>query len=209
MGKRTIRRVLRPPATMNGDPWLQHWLPLVHERAGGLPVLELGCGSGEDTATLVRAGHQVIAIDLSQSSIAAAKAKAPSAEHYCQDIRSPFPKRATGVGVIVASLSLHYFEWPETLALVERVRQTLRPGGVFLCRLNSTNDHNYGASGHPRIADNYFSVHGEPKRFFDRQSIHAIFARGWSALAEEELVIHKYAHPKSVWEVVVERDAEP
>lgn len=192
---------------MRGDPWLQHWLPLVRERAGLLPVLELGCGSGEDTATLVHAGHQVIAIDISQSGIAAAKARAPSAEYHCQDIRAPFPNRATGVGVIVASLSLHYFEWSETLALVERILQTLRPGGVLLSRFNSTNDHNYGASGHPRIADNYFSVHGEPKRFFDRQAIHTLFAGGWRTLAEEELVTHKYAHPKSVWEVVVEREA--
>jgi hypothetical protein len=35
------------------DPWLQPWLALVRERAGNAPVLELGCGSGRDTATLV------------------------------------------------------------------------------------------------------------------------------------------------------------
>lgn len=192
---------------MSGDPWLQRWLPLVRERAAGLPILELGCGSGEDTATLVAAGHPVIAIDVSQSSIANAKVKAPQAEYHCQDIRASFPARANKLGVVVASLSLHYFEWSETLALVERVRGMLRPGGVLLSRFNSTNDHNYGASGHLRIAENYFSVHGEPKRFFDRPSIQALFAAGWSTIAAEELVTHKYAHPKSVWEVVVARAA--
>ena len=80
-------------------------------------------------------------------------------------------------------------------------------GGVLLCRLNSTNDHNYGASGHPRIADDYFSVNGEPKRFFSRESIQQLFATGWRMLATEEMVIHKYAHLKVAWEVVVERDA--
>jgi SAM-dependent methyltransferase len=189
------------------DPWLQRWLSLVRERAGSLPVLELGCGTGEDTATLLGAGHPVIAIDLSQLSITEAKAKVPAAEYHCQDIRSPFPTGATQLGVVVASLSLHYFTWLETLALVERIRDTLRPSGVLLCRLNSTNDHNYGASGHVRIAENYFSVHGEPKRFFDRPSIQALFAKGWSTLAADELVTHKYAHPKSVWEVVLERAA--
>lgn len=192
---------------MRGDPWLQRWLPLVRDRAAESPILELGCGSGEDTATLVGAGHSLIAVDLSQPSIAKAKARAPQAEFYCQDICAPFPKQAAQLGVVVASLSLHYFPWPETLALVERIRRTLRLGGVLLCRLNSTNDHNYGASGHARIAENYYSVHGEPKRFFDEPSIQVLFGTGWSTLAAEELVTHKYAHPKSVWEVVVGRDA--
>jgi SAM-dependent methyltransferase len=184
---------------------LQRWLALVRERAGGAPVLELGCGSGDDTATLLTAGHSVIAIDLSESSIAAAQAKVPGAAYHCQDIRAPFPARATGLGVVLASLSLHYFEWSETLTLAGRIRDTLRPGGVLLCRLNSTEDHHHGASGHPRIAENFYSVNGEPKRFFDRPSVEALFANGWHTLAAEERVTHKYAEPKWVWEVVVQR----
>jgi SAM-dependent methyltransferase len=192
---------------MSADEWLQRWLPLIRERCCGLPVLELGCGSGDDTATLLAAGHAVIAIDLSQSSIAEARVKAPAAQHHCQDIRAPFPVGGDHAGVVLASLSLHYFEWGETLAVVERVRATLRAGGILLTRLNSTNDHHYGASGHPEIAANYFCVDGQPKRFFDAPSIQALFAKGWSSLAAEEVVTHKYAHPKFVWEVVVARDA--
>jgi SAM-dependent methyltransferase len=190
---------------MSSDLWLQRWLPLVRERAGILPVLELGCGGGEDTATLIGAGHRVIGIDLSARSIAEAQAKVPAAEYHCQDIRAQFPTHATELGVVVASLSLHYFAWSETVALVGRVHNALRSGGVLLCRLNSTNDHNYGASGHPRIADDYYSVHGESKRFFNRESVHELFAKGWRILAAEEMVIYKYADPKAVWEVVLER----
>lgn len=192
---------------MNSDPWLQRWLPLIHERAGGLAILELGCGHGDDTATLVSAGHRVIAIDLSTHAIAAARAKVPAAAYHCQDIRAPFPAQAAALGVAVASLSLHYFAWPETVSLVEQIRHTLCPRGVLLCRVNSTNDHHYGASGHPRIADNYYSVHGEPKRFFNHQSVHDLFARGWRILAAEEMIINRYAHPKTIWEIILERDA--
>ena len=109
--------------------------------------------------------------------------------------------------MIIASLSLHYFGWVETVALVEKIRATLRMRGALLCRLNSTNDHNYGASGHPRIEDDYYLVEGEPKRFFDRASIEALFATGWRMLSLEERVIERYAKPKVVWEVIVERDA--
>jgi SAM-dependent methyltransferase len=187
---------------------LQQWLPLIRSRASNLPILELGCGSGADTVILVNDGHEVMAIDRSAPEIAVAKIKAPAAAYYCQDMRTAFflPK-AVELGVVIASLSLHYFDWPETLTIVEQIRSTLKVGGVLLCRVNSTNDYNYGASGHPEIAKNYYLVDGEPKRFFDRQAVEALFANGWRTIAIEEKIIHKYEHPKSVWEVILERTA--
>ena len=191
----------------SADPWLQEWLPLLRDRAGAAPILELGCGIGKDTAILVEAGFRVVAVDLSPRAIERARAAVPQAEFHIRDLRAPFPVTATEIGVIIASLSLHYFAWVETLALVERIRTTLRPRGALLCRLNSTNDHNYGAIGYPRIEHNYYLVQGEPKRFFDQTSIEAVFATGWRMLSVAERVIERYEHPKAVWEVVLERDA--
>jgi SAM-dependent methyltransferase len=189
-----------------GDPWLARWLPLIAERAGGQPVLELGCGGGRDTATLIAAGHRAVAIELSPEAAARARERVPSAKIHCQDIRAPFPLAAGSVGVVVASLSLHYFDWPETSMLVNRVRTALRPEGVLLCRLNSTNDHHFGAVGHPEIERNFYLVDGAPKRFFDRDSVDRLFAHGWHPISVEEKVIDRYDHPKSVWEAVLERD---
>ena len=192
---------------VTADPWLQRWLHLLRERVGIAPVLELGCGSGKDTAILVEAGFRVVAVDRSPSAIESARAAAPRADFHTSDFRTSFPATTSEAGVIIASLSLHYFAWVETVTLVERIRTTLRPHGALLCRLNSTNDHNYGASGHLRIEANYYLVEGEPKRFFDRTSIEALFAVGWRMLSLEERVIDRYAKPKVVWEVIVERDA--
>jgi SAM-dependent methyltransferase len=192
---------------VSADPWLQNWLPLLHDRAGAAPILELGCGIGKDTAILIEAGFRVVAVDLSPRAVERARAAAPRAEFHIRDLRAPFPVTAGEVGVIIASLSLHYFAWVETLALVERIHTTLRPSGALLCRLNSTKDHNYGAIGYPRIEDNYYRVQGEPKRFFDQNSIDAVFATGWRKLSVAEHVIERYSQPKVVWEVIVERDA--
>jgi SAM-dependent methyltransferase len=192
---------------VSADPWLQDWLQLLHDRAGTAPILELGCGIGKDTAILVEAGFRVVAVDLSPRAVERARAAAPQAEFHIRDLRAPFPVTAGEVGVIIASLSLHYFAWVETLALVERIRTTLRPHGALLCRLNSTKDHNYGAIGYPRIEDNYYLVQGEPKRFFDQTSIEAVFATFWRKLSVAERVIKRYSQPKVVWEVIVERDA--
>lgn len=192
---------------MAPDPWLERWLPLINHRIGNLPILELGCGTGLDTTVLDEAGHRVIAIDLSPSAIAAAGARAPACEFYCQDIRGPFPNSALGVNVVVASLSLHYFAWEETLAIVDRIRGTLAPHGLLLCRLNSTNDHNYGATGHPEIERNYYRVNGQPKRFFDRAAVDALFSRNWTVHHVEERVVHRYRSPKELWEVILEKAA--
>jgi hypothetical protein len=109
--------------------------------------------------------------------------------------------------VVVASLSLHYFPWPETLALAQRIRDVLAPAGFLLCRLNSTNDHNYGASGHQAIDGNYYLVNGEPKRFFSEPAVRELFASGWHVHALQEKVIQRYAHAKHVWEAVLARAA--
>lgn len=190
------------------DPWLERWLPLIAERLAGRPILELGCGGGRDSATLVAAGHSVVGIDLSADAVTRAGTKVPGGRFHAQDIRAPFPVEGE-LGVILASLSLHYFEWAETLALAARIRTHLRPGGVLLCRLNSTGDVHFGATGHPRIADNFYFVDGSPKRFFDRASVDSLFADGWRILSREERVVDRYEHPKALWEVIAERAILP
>lgn len=188
---------------MSSDLWLQRWLPLIVERAGSGPVLELGCGTGEDSAVLARNGVDLVSLDLSEQAVTAARARLPDVKFLVQDLRDPFPLGAGSASVVVASLSLHYFPWDETLRLMARIRDALNEGGIFLCRLNSTNDHHYGASGYPLIDENNYSVKGETKRFFNRNSIERLFQNGWKMLSLEEMVTHKYAMPKSLWEVIL------
>lgn len=188
---------------MLSDPWLQRWLPLLAERAAKGPVLEIGCGHGDDTSTLAAEGFELHSFDLSPVSVAAARLRVPSAHIDCRDLRGAWP--LASCPAVVASLSLHYFPWDETLALVERVRQALPEGGVFLCRLNSTEDHHFGASGHPLIEPNYFMVDGSPKRFFDRAAVDALFSRGWTVRSCEHFTTRKYLRAKALWEVVAER----
>jgi SAM-dependent methyltransferase len=192
---------------MLSDPWLQRWLPLGVTHAGEGPVLEIGCGHGDDTAVLTGAGLKVTAFDLSVAAVALAKTRVPSATITRRDIRDPFPVAAGQAGLVVASLSLHYFRWEETVAIIQRVREVLRPDGLLLCRLNSTEDHHFGASGHPIIEPNFFRVGGEPKRFFDASDVDRLFGAGWRRLSLEHFVTRKYFRPKALWEVVLARDA--
>lgn len=168
-------------------------------------MLELGCGRGADTATLGGVGLEVVALELDAQAAEQARRSAPSATVLCRDIRDPWPVARDGYGLVVASLSLHYFPWLETAALVARIHGALRPDGLLLCRLNSTEDHHFGASGHPAIEDGYHLVEGEPKRFFDAAAVDRLFANGWRPIAREHYVTDKYPMPKALWEVVLER----
>jgi trans-aconitate methyltransferase len=190
---------------MDKDLWLQPWLATIAERCMGTYILELGCGGGRDTRTLVEAGFQVEALDISAEAIAEARRRCPDAHFHCQDVHAAFPVPSGGCRVVLASLALHYFGWKDTLELAKRIHAALQPGGILLCRLNSTKDVHHGASGHPALERNYYLVDGRPKRFFDRAAVLDMFAQGWNVLSLHEQTIYRYDLPKVVWEAVLEK----
>lgn len=190
---------------MNDATWLERWLPLIRQCATDHRVLELGCGSGRDTELLARAGFRVVAVDVSTEAVEKARLRVPAAEFHCQDVRAEFPPTARGVGAVFASLSLHYFAWAETVALVRRIHDTLGPAGVLLCRLNSTDDHSFGASGFPQIERNFYLVDGQPKRFFDRSDVERLFEQDWHLVSIEPKAIDRYERPKHVWELALRK----
>lgn len=196
---------------MFADPWLNRWLALIKERAVDRPVLEMGCGYGDDTATLAAAGLAVIGFDLSRPALAVARRRVPSARLERRDIRDPLPGGRGEFGVVLASLSLHYFPLQDTVRIVAGIRNVLRPKGILVCRLNSTEDKNFGAGARKELEPGLFEVDGHPKRFFDREAVEALFSEGWRILSIDHVVTGKYLKPKAVWELVVERtpDAGP
>jgi hypothetical protein len=152
-------------------------------------------------------GLDVYAFDLSTEEAAKAAVAAPQAKVSAQSVLDPFPLEGQGIGVVVASLSLHYFTWSQTLALADRIRRTLRVGGIFLARFNSDQDIHYGAAGHQEIEPGLYSVNGQPKRFFAENELEALFSSGWRLLSKKHMVTLKYKNPKALWEVAVERAA--
>jgi SAM-dependent methyltransferase len=167
-------------------------------------VLELGCGKGRDTAKLVAAGLRVAATDHSFGALAEARRALPGVTFIESDLRGPLPIDPADVGAIVASLSLHYFDWQTTCAIVGRLRACLAPRGLLICRVNSSRDVHHGATGHAPIEPGYFRVGEEAKRFFERADLLRLFAEGWHIVALEERTIDRYEHPKVIWELVAQ-----
>lgn len=194
---------------MRHDPWLERWLERLRCQTHHPAILELGCGTGRDTAYLAQHGFtRITATDLSMEALAECRCAVPAADIVCHDLREPLPFADNSVDVVVASLCLHYFAWDKTLDMVRGIHRCLVPGGLLLCRVNSTRDAHYGAVGHREIAHHYYDVDGKPKRFFDREEIDALFGSGWLRIATQEMSIDRYEMPKVVWEVVAKKAGE-
>ncbi len=108
-------------------------------KVAGLDVLELGCGTGKNTACLAGAARSVIAIDASPGmlSIARERISAANVRFVEHDICSRFPVDDASVDVVVIDLVLEHLQrLSEVFAEVARV---LRPSGVFfVCELHPT-----------------------------------------------------------------------
>lgn len=187
------------------DNWLGRWLPLIKSSAGDRIILELGCGEGRDSHTLGNAGLALLGIDKSESAIKAAKTRCPQSSFKVHDIVDVLPTLDSPFPVIVASLSLHYFKWDITRTIFEEIRKALDSEGLFVCRVNSTNDTNYGSTGFDEVEPDFYQVRTQTKRFFDEVSVDKLFADGWQVRSRQELTIARYDSPKVVWEIVANK----
>jgi SAM-dependent methyltransferase len=185
------------------DRWIHPLLPLILERANGGVVLELGCGFGIDTAQLCKAGLRVVATDLSADMLKIARQLVPQALFLRHDIRCALP--ISRCDVVIASLSLHYFDWTHTVGIIKQIGDVLRSGGVLICRVNSVNDVFFGAGRGVQLERHFYEANGRRKRFFDESDIAGLFGN-WRQLSRRETTTFRYGLPKRVWEIVLERD---
>lgn len=185
------------------DTWLAPFLPALG--VAGDVVLELGCGPGEDAATLAVHGFRVTGCDRSQAAIRTATQTAPAACFFVMDMEAPFAVRGGVARSVVASLSLHYFPWETTRRIVAEVRRVLVPGGAFLFRVNATDDVNFGAGTGVEIEPGFSRVppgrNDRPyKRFFDAAMVRQMLDPGWRIVHLAHRTIARDGVPKRVWE---------
>ena len=191
---------------MAEDLWLDKWKGALADLSASPAILELGCGGGRDSRWLVQHGFaDITATELSREALASCAQAVPGVRLICHDLRKPLPFADNRFDAVLASLCLHYFAWDVTLRIAREIRRCLAPGGLLLCRVNSTKDVHYGAAGHPQLSHHYYDVEGRPKRFFDQADVDALFADGWESLSLQEMTIDRYEKPKTVWETVLRK----
>ncbi|MCB1644538.1 MAG: class I SAM-dependent methyltransferase [Pseudomonadales bacterium] len=177
------------------DNWLADFLPLIDP---DYPLLELGCGEGKDTDWLTSRGYELICLDISSKWAREAwhLRACPSVQ---ADLSSGLPLRTHSFSCILASLSLHYFSWATSMAVLKDLRRVLCPDGNLIVRLNSVNDSNFGAGQGEVIEPNYYLADDRYKRFFSRDDIQRLFD-GWQLSALQEVETRRWNKPKMAWQ---------
>jgi len=185
------------------DLWLDKYKDIL-ELSKSTPIVDLGCGHGNNSLYLCERGYKVISCDISQVAIDSIKEFVPEVETMVVDLLEGLPFKDSSAVVIIADLSLHYFYWKDTLNIVNEIMRVLEPKGYLFCRLNSSNDINHGAGQGDLIEENYYSLDGHNKRFFDRHQIERLFNRCLISNVNE-YQMDRYKLPKILWEVAVQK----
>ena len=104
----------------------------------GRDVVELGAGTGKNTAWLAEHARSVVAVDLSAGMLerARGRVRAPHVRFVEHDIRrAPWPLAAASADLVVVNLVLEHVE--HLAPVFAETRRVLRVGGqFFLCELH-------------------------------------------------------------------------
>jgi hypothetical protein len=112
---------------------------------------------------------------------------------------------------VLGSLSLHYLPWSETIAAFAAAAGCLREGGVFLFRVNASDDYNHGAGQGEEVEPGLFRQPAgnegwsDTKRFFTEGAVRAALPPDVTVEHLAHRTIHRYARPKQVWECLARR----
>ena len=182
------------------DNWLDDYKDVLNKCKSS--VLDLGCGTGNDTLYLVERGFNVIACDYSEVALSGVRKNIKGVETRCIDISKVLPFENETFDLIVADLSLHYFDTETTKSILKEIRRILKKGATLLARVNSIYDINAGAGQGEKIEENFYFVEGYNKRFFSIEDAEKFFSIIGDVYVKEADML-RYTKPKKVIEVKV------
>lgn len=187
------------------DLWLGKYAGILKD-SKDIPIIDLGCGYGNDTLFLHERDYKVISCDLSMEALKRLDhfIDRPVIRHF--DMLAGLPFENGSAKIVIADLSIHYFLWKDTERLVEEISRVLTNGGHLLCRVNSAKNMQCDAGDGFKIEENYYDIGGRKKRYFDRNQIERLF-RAWNICHIDEYPLERFGSTKVLWEIDVSKAA--
>ncbi|MDZ8224882.1 class I SAM-dependent methyltransferase [Nostoc sp. ChiVER01] len=159
-----------------GNQWTKVHLPFLNA-AKVKTVLDLGCGTGNDVLHLVQQGFTVTGLDFSDEAVRQGREKSEKlgldTQFVVADMAKPLPFNKATFDAVMSNVAIHMFSDRITRELFKEIRRIIRPNGLFVFHVNSTEDVLVRAERHPimrEIEPNYFlERHGETMHFFSQE----------------------------------------
>ncbi len=184
------------------DNWLIPYTNIIMECKD--EIIDLGCGIGNNTLFISNLKKTIVACDFSNVALDIINKNIKS--NYVRTINMDMTKKFifpdNYTNLIIADLSLHYFNEITTFAILNEIKRILKKDGYLLFRVNSTKDINYGALSGTEIEKNYYSVNDYNKRFFAKKDI-LYFFKDFEIISLEEETMYRYELPKVLWKSLV------
>lgn len=186
------------------DDWLDKFETIIDSCS--TPILDLWCGSGNDTLYLINKNKQVISCDQSSNAINNIKKNFPEVyDTKCFNMLAGMPFDNNSFELIIAYLCLHYFKEKDTFELLNEIRRILTVGGRLIFRVNSVNDVNHGAGQGNEIEHHLYETSDKRlKRFFDEKDI-KFFFKDFNIEYLNEEIMTRYKLEKRLYRVCVRK----
>ena len=186
------------------DKWLDRYTEYINKSK--LPIIDLGCGIGNDTLFLKSLGKEVISIDYSDEALRILNDNIEDVNILQMDFEKEWKLTNDSCDLIIADLSLHYFNERDTFKILSNIKNSLVDNGILIVRLNSIDDVNFGADSLEEIEHHFYYSYGIKKRFFDKEDIYYFF-KDFEIIScmEESVNTIIYSKEKKVWECVFKK----
>lgn len=185
------------------DRWLDKYKFLLKDCT---TVLDLGCGNGTNEDFLKKIGVFPKVCDISPKAIKIMNELHPECEASVVDISKKLPYQDSQINLIIADLSLHYFDSNTTAKIVEELKRVLNYNGIIIGRVNAIRGVKREKK-FPEIEKNYYDEKECFRRYFSREDIGHFF-RGFNVIVNRETITSKYGYKKYVIEFLLQKDIE-
>mgnify|MGYP004628919963 FL=1 len=189
------------------DLWLDEYKNILDENKDN-EILDLGCGIGADTLYLLERGYNVLSCDFSVEALKSIENNIPNSKTFYLDMMKKFPIDDKKYSLIIADLSLHYFNNETTIHIMKEIKRILKDSGVLLARVASVNDFNFGVDQGEKQENNYYFEGVYTKRFFDLEDVNKYFSIIGDVEAKESQMTRdeeEYSKPKVLYTIKVEK----
>ena len=182
------------------DLWLDKYMDIL-EKSKDTSIIDLGCGSGNDSVYLNERNYKVISCDYSTEALNIIKKNIKNSNIVEMDLTREFPFEDAMAEIIIADLSLHYFNDDTTKNILNEIKRVLKSGGYLIARINTIDDVNFNAGNGKEIERHFYLTKDGYKRFFDYDDVKKYFGV-FEIENIEETVINRYGADKKCFEVL-------